>query len=143
MTAIQNHKKRISEHLEELNDAIRIGIYQRPATIGFHTTACAIDLLEIYLHKKELIDIGKVVKHDWFKRPKEEQKIDPLIERKLPVNFQEKDKIYNLFYILENNRDVLIYGSPKKEQVDLVLETFKKLKEILVEKIEAEGETLE
>ncbi|MBI4163527.1 MAG: hypothetical protein HY512_01575 [Candidatus Aenigmarchaeota archaeon] len=106
MTTILNHKKKISEHLEELNDAIRIGIYQRPATIGFHTTACAIDLLEIYLHKKELIDIGKVVKHDWFKRPKEGQKIDSLIERKLPANFQEKDKIYNLFYIIEGKREV-------------------------------------
>ncbi|MEK6921996.1 MAG: hypothetical protein AABX82_08955, partial [Nanoarchaeota archaeon] len=31
------------------------GIEKRPATIGFHTSACATELLELYLHKKNLI----------------------------------------------------------------------------------------
>ena len=143
MTSISNHKDRIKEHLEELQDAINIGIYSRPATIGFHTTACSIDMLEMYLHKKKLIDIGKVVKHDWFKRPNKEQKKTPLIERKLPVNFEDKEKIYELIYSLEENRDILIYGKPTKDQIEVVLKNFHKLKEIILEKLEEEGENFE
>lgn len=143
MTSIQNHKKRIKEHLEELQEAINIGIESRPATIGFHTTTCAMDLLELYLHKKKLIDVGKVIKHDWFKKPLEKQKIEPMIERKLHVSFDDKDNIYNLIYVLEENRDILIYGKPSKEQIEIVLKKFQKLKEILIEKIEQEGEIIE
>ena len=142
MTSIQNHKYRIKEHLEELQDAINIGIVSRPATIGFHTTACSIDLLEMYLHKKKLIDIGKVVKHDWFKKPLKEQKIDPLIERKLPVNFEDKEKIYGMIYRLEENRDILVYGKPTKDQIELVLKTFDLLKKTLIEKLNEEGEEI-
>ena len=143
MTSIENHQKKIQEHLEELQDAVRIGIEKRPATIGFHTSACSIDFLEILLHKKQLIDIGKTVKHDWFKRPKEGQKIDPLIERKLPANFPEKEKIYNLIYTLEDHRNVLIYGKPGKHEIELVLSKFQELKEILIKKLEEEGEIIE
>ncbi len=143
MTNISNHKDRIKEHTEELQDVVNIGIYSRPATIGFHTTACSIDLLEMYLHKKKLIDIGKVVKHDWFKRPIKEQKILPLIERKLPVNFDDKEYIYELIYSLEENRDILIYGKPTKDQINNVLKNFQKIKKILVEKLEEEGEHIE
>ena len=143
MTSIAIHKKKIMEHMEELQDAINIGIASRPATIGFHTTACAIDMLEVYLHKKELIDIGKNVKHDWFKRPRKEQKIIPLIERKLPVNFDDKERIYELMYTLEENRNILIYGKATTQQIDMVLNIFQKLKTILIDKLEEEGETIE
>lgn len=143
MAAILSHKKKIKEHLEEINEAISIGIELRPSTLGFHTSACACELLELYLHKKELIDAGKIIKHDWFKRPKEGQKILPLIERKLPVNFNDKDKIYGFFYTIEENRDNLIYGRSTKNQIELILATFNNLKEILTKKLEEEGEKIE
>ena len=140
MAAVLSHKKKIKEHLEEINDAISIGIELRPATLGFHASACACEFLELYLHKKELIDVGKVIKHDWFKRPKDGQKILPLIERKLPVSFDDKDKIYGLIYTIEENRDNLIYGRSTLSQIELVLTTFNSLKAILTQKLEEEGE---
>lgn len=143
MTNISVHKNRVKEHLEELQEAINTGIVSRPATIGFHTVACIMNLLELYLHKKGLIDYGKVIKHEWFKRPKKEQKIEPLIERKLPASFDGKEQIYNLLYVLEENRDMLIYGQTSKEQIEFVLKTFQNLKKILLEKLEEEGEKLE
>ncbi len=143
MSTISTHKKKIQEHWEELQDAINIGMERRPATIGFHAVAYCIDVFEMYLHKKQLIDIGKVVKHDWFKRPKEGQKIEPLIERKLPVNFPDKEKIYELFYTLEENRDILIYGKTEKQRIENMLKAFHELKDLLVDKIVEEGETLE
>ncbi|MBI4139524.1 hypothetical protein HY483_01035 [Candidatus Woesearchaeota archaeon] len=56
MTTISNHKKRIAEHLEELQEAVEKNITSRAATIGFHASACAFDLLETYLHKKKLLE---------------------------------------------------------------------------------------
>ena len=135
MSAIRDHKKRIVEHLEELEGAISVGIEKKPVTIGMHASACAIELLELYLHKKGKIPIGKVVKHDWFKKPLPEQRVEPLIERKLKVEFHEKKEIYDLLYSIEENRTNLVYGRPSKEQIEIVLNSFNKLKHILIEKI--------
>lgn len=143
MTSIKRHKEKIQEHIEEIQDAIDIGIEKRPATIGFHTVTCVVEMLEMYLHKKELIGPGKIIKHDWFKRPKKEQKIDPLIERKLPVTFKDKEKIYNLFYTLEENRNNLIYGKATKEQIEIVVNTFQKIKDIMTQKLKEEGVEIE
>ena len=76
MTSIEEHKNKIKEHLEEIDDAIREGIEKRPATIGFHCSACSIQLLELYLHITNKIPMGKIIKHDWFKRPHSNQKIE-------------------------------------------------------------------
>ncbi|MBI5072977.1 hypothetical protein HZA99_04110 [Candidatus Woesearchaeota archaeon] len=142
MASIALHKRHIQEHLEEIEEAIDKGIEKRPATIGFHTSACASELLELYLHKKNLISTGKTIKHNWFERPKAEQKIKPLIERKLDVSFHSKKEIYNLIYHIEENRDNLIYGNSKTEQIELVLKNFLQLKERMIQELEEAGETL-
>lgn len=143
MGSASDHKKRIKEHLDELQDAINIGIEKRPATVGFHASACAAELLEMYLHISNLISSGKVVNHSWFKRPKEGQKIEPLIERKLPVHFPEKERIYELIYVIEENRDNLVYGKSKKSQVEITISAFQKLREELQRMIEERGERIE
>lgn len=140
MTSIEEHKKKIKEHLEEIEDAINSGIEKKPITIGFHCSACSIQFLEIYLHKINKISIGKVIKHDWFKKPKSEQKKEPLIERKLPIVFQKKEEIYKLIYEIEESRNSLMYGSPAKEKTKKVLENFQKLKEIFKYLLEDEIE---
>ena len=124
-------------------EAIDNGIEKRPVTIGFHTSACAVEMLELYLHKKNLISTGKTVKHNWFERPKAEQKIKPLIERRLAVSFSFKEEIYDLIYQIEENRGNLIYGNSRTEQIEIVLKTFLHLKERMTEELEKVGETLE
>lgn len=143
MASIALHKQHIKEHIEEIEEAIDKGIEKRPATIGFHTSACAVELLELYLHKKNLISTGKTIKHTWFERPKVEQKIKPLIERKLDVTFSHKENIYEIIYTIEENRDNLIYGNSKTEQIELVLKNFLRLKEILFDELEKLGEKIE
>ena len=56
MGSIQEHKIRIKEHLEQINDAIDKGIEQRPVTIGFHCSSCSVELLQLYLHKINAIN---------------------------------------------------------------------------------------
>jgi len=69
MTSIDEHKNKIREHLEEIDGAIEEGIENKPVTIGFHCSACALQFLELYLHVTNKIPIGKVVKHDWCELP--------------------------------------------------------------------------
>lgn len=135
MSAIRDHKKRLQESLDAIDDAIAVGIEKKPVTIGFHTSACAIELLEIYLHKEGKIPIGKMIKHDWFKRPLPEQKVEATIERKLKVDFPSKEKVYDLIYTIEGNRTNLVYGRPTKTQIEAVVNAFNKLKGMLIEKI--------
>ena len=143
MGSISEHKKRIKEHLDEINDALDYGLEKKPITIAFHSSACAIEFMEWYLHKKNLISSGKTIKHNWFERPKPEQKIIPLIERKLPVHFPKKEEIYELVYNIESLRDNLIYGKSTKEQVEFVLINFQKLKDLILNELKEEGDDLE
>src|SRR3989338_2553100 len=135
MSAIRDHKKRINESMEAIEGAIAVGIEKRPVTIGSHASACAIEMLETYLHNEGKIPIGKMLKHDWFKRPLPEQKVEPLIERKLKVDFPSKEKVYDLIYTIEGNRTNLVYGRPTKTQIESVVNSFNKLKNILMERI--------
>jgi len=143
MSSIADHKRRIKEHLEELQESVNIGVEKRPISIGFHTSACAAEILEMYLHLSNLISTGKKVNHIWFKRPHEKQKIEPLIERKLPVSFSDKEKVYALIYAIEDSRDDLVYGKPRKGEVEAVLMAFQKLKAIMEKKMGERGESLE
>lgn len=139
MTSIEEHKNKIKEHLEEIDDAIEEGAENKPVTLGFHCSACAIQFLELYLHVTNRIPIGKIIKHDWFKKPQTDQKIEPLIERHLNADFPNKDKIYNLIYDLEEERNILVYGKPASEQIKNVLEKFSKIKQLFLEMLKNEG----
>lgn len=143
MTAQSIHRQRIREHFDELKDAIMLGIEQRPATIGFHTSAGAIDLLELYLHVTGKIALGKQIKHDWFKRPKPGQKVKPLAERQLPISFPRKEEIFELFYTLEEGRNKLLYGKSSPSDIRLAVDTLEKVKKIILPLLAEAGEHLE
>ncbi|MBI4139441.1 hypothetical protein HY483_00595 [Candidatus Woesearchaeota archaeon] len=143
MTSISIHKEHIKEHIQELRDAITIGIEQRPATLGLHTSACSISLLELYLHKLEKIQGGTMIKHEWFKEPQIGQKIIPVAERKITAEFPHKEKIFKLLYIIENNRNKLIYGKPILTSIQTILEAFQKLHAIIKEELAKKGEDIE
>ena len=143
MTSMQLHKERIREHIQEINDAIAIGLEKRPATLGLHASACAISLVEAYLHALGKISVGSMIKHEWFKPPKAGQKIAPLAERKIGADFPHKDEIFSLMYTIEEHRNKLIYGKPTKTAIDAVLTSFQKLHKTINEKLKELGEEIE
>ncbi len=143
MAAVIVHKQHIEEHVQELADAVAIGVEKRPATIGLHVSACSIELIELYLHLLGKISSGAMLKHEWFKAPKIGQKIAPLAERKLGVDFPAKEQIFSLMYIIEEERNKLIYGKPNKVGLDTVLNAFEKLHELMKEKIKEAGEEID
>lgn len=143
MGTIENHLKRIWEHLDELKDAIDAGIENKPVTVGLHCSACAIELLELYLHSIHKIPIGKVIKHNWFKKPQPGQKVEPLAERKVDAEFPDKDLVYDLIYTIEELRENLVYGNPTPLQIQQVYEAFLQLKLSLAFKLKQEGIEIE
>ncbi len=142
MPSSQVHKEHIQEHLQEIADAIAIGVEKRPATLSLHASACSIELLELYLHFLGKISAGAMIKHEWFKPPKPEQKIAPLAERKLPMAFPEKDKLFSLMYIIEEKRNPLIYGKPNLTALKAVLDAFDQLYQITKERLKENGEEI-
>ncbi len=143
MVSVQIYKEHIKEHLQVIEEAIAIGIENRSATIGLHASACSISLLELYLHVLGKISTGAMIKHEWFKPPKPEQKIAPIAERRLGVDFPNKDEILSLMYSIEDQRSKLIYGKPLNSVTESVLSSFQKLHQIIKEKLKDLGEEIE
>ena len=120
---IEDHLKNLKESLEVIEESIEKGLIERQRNIGFNTSAACADMLEILLHKKDLIDPGFIIKHEWLKSK------NKIIE-KFPFNFPNKKEILDLTYKIEEKRDVLCYGKPQKiEIINEVLENFNRLKE--------------
>jgi len=121
---IERHYERLNESLEVLDEAISKDIVKRQRTIGFNCSAASADLLEIYLHKNDLIDPGFVIKHEWFKAKNK-------MKEKFMFDFDNKEKIIELLMKIEEKRNDLCYGAPKSETIvkDIIL-NFNKLKEL-------------
>ena len=107
MTAKDIHIAHIQEHLQEIQEAVSVGLEKRSSTIALHASACSIDLIELYLHSINKISVGTMIKHEWFKEPKLDQKIAPLAERMLGVDFPKKQEIFSLMYAIEERRNNL------------------------------------
>ena len=143
MTSADEHIKKIRELLESIRYSIDVGIEKRPVIIGFSCSECSIQLVELYLHKLDKIPTGKLLKHSWFKPPQAGQKKETIIERKLQVDFPNKKQIYNLIYGIEKGRTALVYGKSSKKQIELVLESFNKLKDLLIGELKKMGVEIE
>ncbi|MEK7122219.1 MAG: hypothetical protein AAB855_00005 [Patescibacteria group bacterium] len=123
-----NHLQRLKESLEVLEEGIEKGLVERQRSIGFHTSAACADMLELFLHKNNLIDPGFILKHEWLKSKNK-------TTEKLPFTFKNKDEILLLIFKIEEKRDLLCYGKPQSEVIIReVLDSFrilqKKFREI-------------
>lgn len=131
MTTIERHKKLLEQSLRILELALAGGILDNPRAVAFATSSGSVDLLSIYLHKLGKISVGKVVEHSWFKKPLPEQKIKPIYERKLDIEFPKKQVLFSLMCDIEEKRTILAYGNPTKHDISFVIEAFNNLKNIV------------
>ena len=121
---IEKHYERLGESLEVLDESISKNIVKRQRTIGFNCSIASVDMLEIYLHNNDLIDPGFIIKHEWLKSKNK-------IRDKFSFDFQNKEKILEIMGKIEEKRNGLCYGSPKKDEaVKEVIINFNKLKEL-------------
>ena len=124
---IESHLENLKESIGEIEEGIQKGLQEKQRTIGFHTSAGAIDILEIILHKNNLIDPGFVIKHEWFNSQRK-------IEETLNFDFPKKKEIIELITKIENIRNKLCYGKRETEEtLEKIVQDFTKLKKIFTE----------
>ena len=119
---IEDHLRNMRESLDAMEESIDRGLSERQRNIGFNASAAEIDMLEILLHKKSLIDPGFMIKHEWFNSKNK-------IAEKFSFEFQKKDELFELIMKIEEKRNILCYGKPQKvEFIQEVIDNFNKLK---------------
>ena len=124
---IEHHLENLKESVREVENAVQEGLASKQRTLGFHTSSAAIDMLEIILHKNNLIDPGFVIKHEWFNSKKK-------IEEKLPFDFSKKREILACIVKIEAARNKLCYGKRQDEKgLEEIVQEFLRLKELFVE----------
>ena len=121
---IDKHYERLKESLDVLDESISKDIIKRQRTIGFNCSAASADMLEIYLHRNNLIDPRFIIKHEWFKSKNK-------MNEKFSFDFENKKKIFDIMEKIEEKRNSLCYGSPKgeKEVKDMIM-NFNSLKKL-------------
>ncbi len=129
---IESHLENLRESVKELEDAVKKGLTSKQRSIGFHASSGAIDMLEIILHEKNLIDPGFVFKHEWLNSPRK-------IKEKLTFDFPRKQEILALASKIEGMRNKLCDGKRQDESVlETVVHDFQELKKIFQEVTEHE-----
>lgn len=123
---IDLHKKSLSESLEVIEECIQFDLFfKRQKSIGFHCSSASIDLLEMLLHRLNLVSLSAQIKHNWFASENK-------IKEKLNFDFPDKQKIIQILMEIEEKRNLLCYGKPQPEKImrdDIFL--LKELKEII------------
>ncbi|MFH1711376.1 MAG: hypothetical protein ABH840_03630 [Nanoarchaeota archaeon] len=121
---IEDHLRNINESIEVIAESIQKGILERQRNIGFNASVVSVEMLEVFLHKNNLINPGAIIKHDWFSSERK-------ANEKLPFDFPEKEKITKILIDIENKRSLLCYGKPQEiETIESVIYSFNKIKSL-------------
>lgn len=121
---IEDHKKTIKESLEVIKESINKGLIERQRTIGFHCSTALANMLEIYLHTKNLIDPGSTIKHDFFSSERKALE-------KLSQQFENKEQILKLLAEIEKKRNIICYGKNQSaEYIEEYLKLFNRARGI-------------
>jgi|SRR3989344_4027666 len=121
----ENHIRIIKEGFSVIEWSVDQGIEEKQTTIGFQTSLIAVNMLELYLHEKNLLKPDYLLKHEWFKSKNK-------LKEKLSFYFEGKDKILDLMFSMEEKMNILCYG--KKQSLNLInksLEDLYRLKDLI------------
>jgi len=122
MTTIEEHKKIVKEFLDDINEKIKADLLvERQKIIGFSASEAAVNLLAVFLHKKNVVEPGLNLNHRYFSSLK-------MAENAFNIDFPNKSKILNLLVNQESYRNKLCYG--KEKEADIVNSAVKNLFEL-------------
>ena len=123
MTSIQEHERKVNELQEDINEKInRNLLLERQEIIGFSASELSTNIFAIFLHKKNLINLGFNLNHRFFVSEKRANSV-------FDFEFVNKKKLIELLVKQESYRSKLCYG--KAEDIEIVkkaLENLNKLK---------------
>ena len=124
---VDAHKRGIAESTEAIRECVRKGVEKWQRTVGFHCSAAAVDIFEVWLHQQRIIDPGMNVKHEWF------SSLDK-VRKRFPMTFPRKEKVLQLMVELEKKRNLLCYGKQQpRETVESYIESFNAIRDVLRE----------
>ena len=85
-----------------------------------------MELFAIYLHKLHLLqDSGDQFDHRVFKNKS-------LIDKKIPPEFSDKNKILEIMRFIELNRNLICYGKRKpEEKIKEIIKKFQELRKLI------------
>ncbi|MBS3080275.1 hypothetical protein J4221_02290 [Candidatus Pacearchaeota archaeon] len=118
---IEDHEKSYNEHRSNLKRLIEEGIENNQRNIGYNISQGSVELFAIYLHRLRVLQgSGDMFNHRIFKNKN-------LIERKIPFEFKDKDKILELMKEIELDRNIVCYG--KRKPIDKIKNMINKFNE--------------
>jgi len=129
---------RKEKHISALIDLLKdIEHKPSPAVVGFIYSTALVHMF--YIVFGDEFDPGRTIKHLDFKSKSKTDKIKLLIR-----NFQDKDRLFELWARMENKRNSLCYGHPTQADIDEYINYFYQIKEMLEKegKIQFEIESL-
>ncbi len=131
---IEEHEKAYKEHLENLNQAIEEGIEENQRNVGYNVSQGSVELFAIYLHKLRFIqDSGDQFDHRIFKNKNQ-------IDKKIPAEFPDREKILSLMRDIELERNILCYGRRKQnEKIEKLIKIFNKLRKLINTNLKQNG----
>lgn len=117
---IEKHQEVLKEVLDEIETALKDkgGLLAHQRRLAFSLCLGMSNIIELYLHKLNLIKEGSKINHLWFKSKKE--KIFEKLQKQVtvPVNsIPNIDKIIEIATKIEEKRDDLAYGAPATEEI--------------------------
>jgi hypothetical protein len=122
---IEDHIRNIRESLDVIKESIQRGIPERQRNIGFNVSVASVEMLEVYLHKLNLLNPSAMLKHDWFSSARK-------VNERLKFDFPDKEEIIEILIQIESKRNLLCYGKPQPvETIESVLNDFNKLASLL------------
>jgi len=123
---IEEHEKAYEEHIKNINRTIEEGIEENQRNLGYNISQASVELFSIYLHKLNLIQSsGDQFDHRVFKNTE-------LTKKKIPPEFNEREKIIKLMREIELERNVICYGKRKpKERIEKMIKYFNELRKII------------
>lgn len=107
---VENHKIRLRESFDMIALCVARELEEVQRTLGFHLSAAAVDLLNLYLHQADLVESTSDLNHRRMRSAR-------MLEEALPFDFPNKDEIIRLLCAVEGARDGLCYGRPQKAPV--------------------------
>ena len=125
----------LEEVLDEIESSLKDpkGIQAHQRRLAFSLSLGIVELIEKYLKKQNVLKSGAKINHLWLKKKKENAKKFISNQIICPIeNLTNIDKILELAYKLEENRNIIAYGKPVseetlKEKINLFLELKKKI----------------
>jgi hypothetical protein len=124
---IDGHLEALKEVFLALDTCIDKGIENFQRTIGFQTSLGAVEMFELYLHRRSLFSLSARINHSWLKSQRK-------MRDKFDFEFPRKQEIIELLYYIEKNRDELCYGKKvEPPRIEEQLEYFNRLRDIMRE----------